>query len=756
MATYGLPILYTLLIWWVSTGAILYLDGLDRRTFIWSMSGATVLLVLAFYGLVATSGDTTSAGAYKAFACGLTIWGWQLVSFYMGYITGPRKTSCDEGVKGRQRFGQAVSACLYHELTVFVSAAVIAGLTWNAPNQIGLWTFCTLWWMHQSAKFNVYLGVLNLGEDLLPQHLLYLRSYMTKKPMNLLFPVSVSISTIITVVLAQKALAASTTPFEATSYTILATLMFLAIVEHWFLVTPLNLNGLWQFGVKPAPKSADTHDEIATASVPSNIVSICPRSRTIEHTEANVSLIEEESQNLPVKIINLQKSSKFTTLVESDMGSPTIKYQQYFECAIARLKAENRYRIFADLERDAAAFPVALWRSDEDPNNPTEVTIWCSNDYLGMGGKAEVVGAAVKAAQRHGAGAGGTRNISGTHHPIVELEAELADLHGKEAALAFTSGWISNLASISTIASLLPKCLILTDALNHNSMIEGIRRSGCEKQLWRHNDVAHLEELLIAAGHDRAKLIVFESLYSMDGDIAPVAEIARLAKKYNAMTYVDEVHAVGMYGPRGGGICEREGIMDQIDVIEGTLAKGFGTLGGYITASAVIIDAVRSYAPQFIFTTTLPPMVAASACAAVRHLKASSEERARHQYMASLTKHALRAAGLPILENSSHIVPLMVCDASLCKAASDLLLKRHSIYIQPINYPTVEIGTERLRITPTPRHNEAHLVELVEALVDVWKTLGLPFNEAEIIPLHGKKAPEAARCTFSDLKQAAE
>jgi len=756
MATYGLPILYTLLIWWFSTGVILYLDGLSRRTFVWSMSGATVLLGIALYGLVATRADTTTAGAYQAFACGLTIWGWQLIGFYMGYITGPRKTGCDTGVKGYRRFVQAVAACLYHELTVCVSAAIIAVLTWDAPNQIGLWTFCVLWWMHQSAKLNVHLGVLNLGEDLLPQHLRYLRSFMTKKPMNLLFPVSVSISTIITVVLAQKALSANVTPFEAAGYTILATLMLLAIVEHWFLVTPIDLNSLWQFGVKPLPESDAIDDKFSMKTAPSNVVDMCPRSRTIETVEERASPIEAEPRNLPVKIIDLQKMSKFTTLVESDMGSPNIKYQQYFECAIARLKAENRYRIFADLERDAAAFPVALWRSDEDPNNPTEVTIWCSNDYLGMGGKAEVVGAAVQAAQRHGAGAGGTRNISGTHHPIVELEAELADLHGKDAALAFTSGWISNLASISTIASLLPKCLILTDALNHNSMIEGIRRSGCEKQIWRHNDFAHLEELLIAAGHDRAKLIVFESLYSMDGDIAPVVEIARLAKKYNAMTYVDEVHAVGMYGPRGGGICEREGIMDQIDVIEGTLAKGFGTLGGYITASAMIIDAVRSYAPQFIFTTTLPPMVAASACAAVRHLKASGEERTRHQYMASLTKHALRAAGLPILENSSHIVPLMVCDASLCKAASDLLLKRHSIYIQPINYPTVEIGTERLRITPTPRHNEAHLVELVEALVDVWKTLGLPFNEAEIIPLRGKKGPEAARCTFSDLKQAAE
>ena len=433
----------------------------------------------------------------------------------------------------------------------------------------------------------------------------------------------------------------------------------------------------------------------------------------------------------------------------------TTPYQHHFAAALARLKQENRYRVFVDLERDAARFPMALWRPACPAEAAREVTIWCSNDYLGMGGHEKSVGAAIEAARRHGAGAGGTRNISGTHHPIVELEAELADLHGKPAALAFTSGWISNLAGISTIAQLLPDCLILSDALNHNSIIEGVRRAGCARLIWRHNDVAHLEELLSAAGEERAKLIVFESLYSMDGDIAPVAEIAALAKQYNALTYIDEVHAVGLYGPRGGGICERDRVMDQIDVIEGTLAKGFGALGGYIAASADVVDAVRSYAPQFIFTTTLPPMVAASACAAVRHLKQSGEERARHQRMAALTKHALRAAGLPVLDNASHIVPLMVRDAGLCKAASDLLLQRHSIYIQPINYPTVEIGAERLRITPTPRHTEAHVAALVEALVDVWRTLGLPFVEAQVIPLR-RATPADAHCTYPDMKQAAE
>ena len=431
-------------------------------------------------------------------------------------------------------------------------------------------------------------------------------------------------------------------------------------------------------------------------------------------------------------------------------------YQRRFEEAIEELKREERYRVFANLERDASRFPMALWRPAGEEHAPREVTVWCSNDYLGMGGHPKIIEAGVSAARAHGAGAGGTRNISGTHHPIVQLEAELADLHGKEAALVFTSGWISNLAAISTIAGLLPNCLILSDALNHNSMIEGVRRSGCEKKVWRHNDVKHLEELLAAADPERAKLIVFESLYSMDGDIAPIAEIVALAKKYGALTYIDEVHAVGMYGARGGGLSECEGLMGEIDVVEGTLAKGFGGLGGYIAATAALVDAVRSYAPQFIFTSTLPPSVAASASAAVRHLKSSSAERERHQAMARMVKHALRAAGLPVLDNPSHIVPVMVRDAKKCRAASELLLRRHEIYIQPINYPTVAKGTERLRITPTPRHTEAQVATLVEALVDVWTTLGLSFEEARVVPLRRPGADVAANCAYPEMKKAAE
>ena len=438
------------------------------------------------------------------------------------------------------------------------------------------------------------------------------------------------------------------------------------------------------------------------------------------------------------------------------MGQPLPSYAAHFKGALDQLRHERRYRVFANLEREAERFPIARWRAD-DPSRPaSDVTIWCSNDYLGMGGHAATRAAAIEAIERYGVGAGGTRNISGTHLPIVELERELADLHGKEAALVFTSGWISNLAGLSTIASLLPDCLILTDALNHNSMIEGIRRSGCEKKIFRHNDVAHLRELLVEARPSRMKLIAFESLYSMDGDIAPVREIAALARDFGALTYVDEVHAVGMYGARGGGICERDGVMGEIDIIEGTLAKGFGGLGGYIAASADIIDAVRSYAPSFIFTTTLPPAVAAAARAAVRHLKGSGEERRRHQEMAALTKHALAAAGLPVMPNGSHIVPVFVGDAERCKAASDLLLQRHDIYIQPINYPTVDKGTERLRITPTPRHTEAQVAELVEALVDVWKTLGLRFTSPKIVPLRPSKVAADPQCTYPDMKKAAE
>jgi 5-aminolevulinate synthase len=358
--------------------------------------------------------------------------------------------------------------------------------------------------------------------------------------------------------------------------------------------------------------------------------------------------------------------------------------------------------------------------------------IWCSNDYLGMGQHPKVVGAMVETATRVGTGAGGTRNIAGTNHPLVQLEEELADLHGKEASLLFTSGYVSNQTGIATIAKLIPNCLILSDALNHNSMIEGIRHAGCERVIFRHSDMAHLEELLRAAGPDRPKLIACESLYSMDGDVAPLAKICDLAERYGAMTYVDEVHAVGMYGPRGGGIAERDGVMHRIDVLEGTLAKAFGCLGGYIAASSEIIDAVRSYAPGFIFTTALPPPICSAATAAIRHLKTSSWERERHQDRAARVKAILDAAGLPVMSSDTHIVPLFVGDPELCKQASDLLLEEHGIYIQPINYPTVAKGTERLRITPSPYHDDGLIDRLAEALLQVWERLGLPLKQKSL------------------------
>src|SRR5437660_3663025 len=352
-------------------------------------------------------------------------------------------------------------------------------------------------------------------------------------------------------------------------------------------------------------------------------------------------------------------------------GGRLMNYDEFFADAIGRLWHERRYRVFADLERIAGRFPRAIWHA---PQGPREVVIWCSNDYLGMGQHPKVVGAMVETATRMGTGAGGTRNIAGTNHPLVELERELADLHGKEAALVFTSGYVSNETGISTLSKLLPNCVILSDALNHNSMIEGVRQSGAEKKIFRHNDMDHLEELLRAAG-DRPKLIVFEGLYSMDGDAAPIGRICDLAARYGAMTYVDEVHAVGMYGRRGGGMAEHQGVMHRVDICEGTLAKAFGCLGGYIAGNADMIDAVRSYAPGFIFTTALPPAVCAAATAAIRHLKASSWERERHQDRAARTKAVLVAAGLPVMPSDTHIVPVMVGDPEKCKTASDLLLE---------------------------------------------------------------------------------
>jgi 5-aminolevulinate synthase len=386
------------------------------------------------------------------------------------------------------------------------------------------------------------------------------------------------------------------------------------------------------------------------------------------------------------------------------------------------LKAEGRYRQFADLERLAGRFPKALWRKTPEAA-PVEITIWCGNDYLGMGQHPEVLQAMHDAVDSYGAGAGGTRNISGTTHLHVELEQELASLHGKESALLFTSGYISNHATLSVLGKLIPGLVIFSDADNHNSMIEGIRQSGAEKRIFRHNDVEHLASLLESVAPERPKLIAFESVYSMDGDIAPLADICTLAEKHRALTYLDEVHAVGMYGPSGAGIAEATGCAPRLTVIEGTLGKAFGVMGGYIAAAAKLVDAIRSFAPGFIFTTALPPVICAGALASIRHLRQSHEEREGQQTAVRKLRQALKRAGLPVLENSSHIVPLMVGDAVRCRALSARLMERHKIYVQPINYPTVPRGTERLRLTPGPLHTGADIAELVAALEESWQAL---------------------------------
>jgi 5-aminolevulinate synthase len=394
-----------------------------------------------------------------------------------------------------------------------------------------------------------------------------------------------------------------------------------------------------------------------------------------------------------------------------------MNYQDFFERQLSDLQDEGNYRVFADLERHKGAFPQATNRVGDVVR---EVTIWCSNDYLGMGQHPDVLAAMHASLDESGAGAGGTRNISGTTHNHILLENELADLHGKEDALLFTSGYVSNWAALSTLASRLPDCLVLSDALNHASMIEGIRHSRAECKVWRHNDVAHLEELLAAQPLDRPKLIAFESVYSMDGDIAPIAEVCELAERYNAMTYLDEVHAVGLYGPRGGGIAEREGLMERITLIEGTLGKAFGVVGGYVAASTALCDFIRSFASGFIFTTALPPAVAAGAAASIRHLKQSSVERDLQKQRVDEVRAKLTEIGIPHVENPSHIIPIMVGDPVKCKFISDTLMDEFGIYIQPINFPTVPKGTERLRITPSPVHSADDLDCLVRALEDLW------------------------------------
>jgi len=400
-------------------------------------------------------------------------------------------------------------------------------------------------------------------------------------------------------------------------------------------------------------------------------------------------------------------------------------YDQFFRERIGDLKAEGRYRVFADLERIQGRFPKALYRA-QPGDAPREVTVWCSNDYLGLGQQPEIAAAMHAAIDRSGAGAGGTRNISGTGHELVMLERELAAFHGKEAGLVFTSGYISNEAALGTLARHMPNAAVFSDALNHASMIAGIRNSRCDYKVFRHNDVAHLRELLAATDPNRPKIVAFESVYSMDGDIAPLKELLDVCEEFGALTYLDEVHAVGLYGPTGAGIAEREGLAHRFHVIEGTLGKAFGLIGGYITGSAALVDFVRSYAAGFIFTTALPPAIAAGARASLRVVQGASALRLRHQSIAADLKARLAAAHLPVMPSESHIVPVRIGEAALCKTAAALLLEHYAIYVQPINYPTVPKGTERLRLSPTPLHDEAAVAALVDALGDVWRKLSLP------------------------------
>jgi 5-aminolevulinate synthase len=397
-------------------------------------------------------------------------------------------------------------------------------------------------------------------------------------------------------------------------------------------------------------------------------------------------------------------------------------YGQTFKDALSKLKREGRYRVFADIVRHRGSFPTA---SHHTQNGVKPITVWCSNDYLCMGQHPKVIAAMQQAIEMAGAGSGGTRNISGTHHFHVELERELADLHGKESGLLFTSGYVSNDATLSTLARMLPGCVFFSDELNHASMIEGMRHSGAEKRIYRHNDMAHLEELLKASSPNQPKIICFESVYSMEGDFGKIGAICDLAERYGAMTYLDEVHGVGLYGHRGGGVAERDGQMHRVDIIEGTLAKAFGVMGGYITGTSAIIDCVRSFASGFIFTTSLPPPITAGALAAIRHLKASNVEREMLQSRAAKLKGLLGGVNVPLIESPSHIVPVLVGDPALCKVVSDELLYTHGVYVQPINFPTVPRGTERLRITPSPLHTDAQMEELVAAIDTVWTALRL-------------------------------
>ena len=470
---------------------------------------------------------------------------------------------------------------------------------------------------------------------------------------------------------------------------------------------------------------ADTAAALRALNAQRGSVSSAPRTATPATAAASAQKVATSMPKSQLASPNAQPVPTAPASSAAVLSSPAVA-QSIIEAKMKQLKDEGRYRVFIDIERQRGAFPAALDHSHKLLDTPPSVTVWCNNDYLGMGQHPVVLDAMHAVITASGAGAGGTRNISGTTPHHTRLEATLAAAHEKEAALVFTSGYVANDATLTTLGKLLPNCHYFSDALNHASMIEGIKHSGCKKTVFRHNDVQHLRELLAAADPTHPKVIVFESVYSMDGDIAPIEELCDVADEYGALTFLDEVHAVGLYGDKGGGVAQRDGVSDRVSVISGTMAKGYGVFGGYIAGSSLMIDAIRSFASGFIFTSSLPPSVMAACEASVRYLMTSQEERRQHQERARQLKEALIAANLPVLLSPSHIVPLMIADAKLCKQASDLLLTRHGIYAQPINYPTVPRGTERLRLTPGPHHTATMMQQLVDALDDVWRELGIP------------------------------